>query len=329
VAGLASAVVADHGFPEGTFAVVHGTAAGVRVLQAPAVRAAGFTGSVRGGRALEQVAQSRPDPIPFYGELGSTNPVVVTPAAVAERGAEIAAGYVGSFTLGTGQFCTKPSVLFLPAGHGLDDVLREQVAGVAATPMLTESIREAFGTGRDSLAARPDVTVLAGGDAGDGTSAGPVLLRVDAATWLRDHAVLGEEVFGPLSLVVEYAERSELLAVLDVLEGSLAATVHLADDDEPWVATVLDVLAARTGRLLVNGWPTGVAVTWAMQHGGPHPVTTNALHTSVGVTAVRRWLRPVTYQSVPAALLPPALRDDNPWRLPRRVDGVLEAAPTS
>jgi NADP-dependent aldehyde dehydrogenase len=294
------------------------------------VKAAGFTGSVSGGRVLEQLAQRRPDPIPFYGELGSTNPVVVTPAAVAERGADIAAGFVASFTLGGGQFCTKPGLLLLPVGHGLDAEIERAVAAAPSAALLTPPIVAAFESGLTVLEKHDGTRVLARSAApvpDDGWSVTPTVVAVPAAVWLADHAVLGEECFGPVSLVVEYDGVDELRQAVDVLAGSLVACVHLTDHDEEWVADLLGELAARTGRLVVNGWPTGVAVSWAMQHGGPHPVTTNALHTSVGATAPRRWLRPVTYQAVPEQYLPPAVQTANPWRLPRRVDGVLAAAP--
>ena len=331
-AAVATAVVREQGWPAGTFAVVQGTDAGVRVLSAPEVKAAGFTGSVAGGRALEQVAQGRPEPIPFYGELGSTNPVVVTPAAVAERGPEIAAGFVGSFTLGAGQFCTKPGVLLLPVGHGLEAEIENAVSAAPAAPLLTPSIFTAFGAGLATRSEHAGTRLLATSAAtapDDGRSVTPTVLALSVSTFLADLELLGEECFGPVSLVVEYDSVDELRQVVDALPGSLVASVHLATEDADWVGALLEDLAARTGRLVVNGWPTGVAVTWAMQHGGPHPVTTSSLHTSVGATAQRRWLRPVAYQGVPEQHLPPALQSANPWRVPRRVNGVLTPAPVT
>jgi NADP-dependent aldehyde dehydrogenase len=329
-AAVATAVVREQGWPAGTFAVVQGTDAGVRVLSAPEVKAAGFTGSVAGGRALEQVAQGRPEPIPFYGELGSTNPVVVTPAALAERGPEIAAGFVGSFTLGAGQFCTKPGVLLLPVGHGLEAEIENAVSAAPPAPLLTPSIFAAFGAGLATRAEHAGTRLLATSAAtapDDGRSVTPTVLALSVPTFLADLELLGEECFGPVSLVVEYDSVDELRQVVEALPGSLVASVHLATEDADWVGALLEDLAARTGRLVVNGWPTGVAVTWAMQHGGPHPVTTSSLHTSVGATAPRRWLRPVAYQGVPEQHLPPALQSANPWQVPRRVNGVLTPAP--
>ena len=331
-AELAAAVVREQGWPAGAFALVQGTAAGVRVLSAPEVKAAGFTGSVAGGRALEQVAQGRPDPIPFYGELGSINPVVVTPAAVAERGPEIAAGFVGSFTLGAGQFCTKPGLLLLPVGHGLEAEIEQAVSAAPAAPLLTPSIFASFGSGLAALVEHAGTRLLARSAAAapdDGRSVTPAVLAVSVPAFLADLDVLGEECFGPVSLVVEYDGVDELQRAVDALPGSLVASAHVASEDADWVGALLEDLVTRTGRLVVNGWPTGVAVTWAMQHGGPHPVTTSSLHTSVGATAPRRWLRPVAYQGVPEQHLPPALQTANPWRLPRRVNGVLSPAPVT
>ena len=331
-ADVAAAVVREQGWPVGTFAVVQGTDAGVRVLSAPEVKAAGFTGSVAGGRALEQIAQGRPDPIPFYGELGSTNPVVVTPSAVAERGPEIAAGFVGSFTLGAGQFCTKPGLLLLPIGHGLEAYIEQAVSAAPAAPLLTSSIFAAFGTGLATLSDHAGTRLVATSAATapeDGRSVTPTVLALSAPTFLADLELFGEECFGPVSLVLEYDGVDELRQAVNALAGSLVSSVHVATEDEDWVGALLEDLAARTGRLVVNGWPTGVAVTWAMQHGGPHPVTTSSLHTSVGATAPRRWLRPVAYQGVPEQHLPPALQSANPWQVPRRLNGAWTPAPAT
>jgi acyl-CoA reductase-like NAD-dependent aldehyde dehydrogenase len=323
---LAREVISDLGLPAGTFDAVYGSESGSAAVQHPGISACGFTGSAVGGRALFDLANQRPDPIPFYGELGSINPTVVSPDALAARGDDIAAGYVGSFTMGNGQFCTKPGLLFMPTGHGLDGRLRELVGEVDSAPMLTERVRSAFDTGVGSLADRPSVRVIAAPDASSarpGQWAAPSLLATTASQWSSDVEALSNECFGPVSLIVEYESAAELVEALSLLEGSLTATVHAEPDDGLPLADLLGVLDRRAGRVIWNGWPTGVAVAWAMQHGGPHPVTTNPLHTSVGVTATRRWLRPVSYQSVPDTLLPPALREDNPLGIPRRVDGVL------
>lgn len=308
------------GAPEGTFAVVHGLDAGTSALTDPRIKAAAFTGSVRGGRALLDIAQSRPDPIPFYGELGSLNPVFVTPAAVAARGDAIADGYVASFTLGTGQFCTKPGLLFLPEGHGLEQRLVDAVRGAAPAAMLGDRIRAAHAEQRDRLAGLGAVRTLVGG--GDEVAeVAPTLLATTAGKLLADPDALLQECFGPTSIVVEYSGTGEMHAAAEAFGGNLTATVHAEDSEE--VAPLLERLRDRTGRILFNGWPTGVAVTAAMHHGGPWPATTASVHTSVGTTAVRRFLRPICYQNTPQHLLPEALTDHNTLGLPRRINGTV------
>lgn len=317
-----AAALRERGAPAGAFAVVHGFEAGRDLIRHPAIRAAGFTGSVAGGRALFDLAQSRPDPIPFYGELGSLNPTVVTPRALAARAEEIVAGFVGSYLLGSGQFCTKPGLLFLPAGHGVDAALARAVAGAAVGPLLGARIHDGYHRGVAGLAAEPDVRpVVAPAAANEGGYAvAPTLFAVDAATFLRRRGPLLEECFGPTALIVEYASTDELLAALDAVGGSLTMTVHGHEAEPELVRVLLERATALAGRVVWDGWPTGVAVTAAQHHGGPWPATTAPLHTSVGTAAMRRFLRPVAYQNVPDALLPEPLRDDNPLRLPRRVN---------
>ncbi|GAA1294189.1 aldehyde dehydrogenase (NADP(+)) [Pseudonocardia aurantiaca] len=313
------------GAPEGTFAVIHGMDVGTTALTDPRVKAAAFTGSVKGGRALLDIATTRAEPIPFYGELGSLNPVFVTPAAVAARGDGIADGYVGSFTLGTGQFCTKPGLLFLPEGHGLEERIAAAVRGTAPAGMLNDRIREGHAHERDRLEGLGPVrTLVHGADSDAGVA--PTLLATTAKELLADPDALLQECFGPTSIIVEYAGQDEVLAAAEAFGGNLTATIHAEDGDAATLPPLLDVLRERTGRLVYNGWPTGVAVAWAMHHGGPHPATTASVHTSVGATAVRRFLRPVCYQDTPQALLPEALQDGNPLGLPRRIDGVLTPA---
>jgi len=318
-AEVAIAALRDAGAPAGSLALVTGRAAGNALVQHPAIQAAGFTGSLSGGRALFDLAAGRPDPIPFYGELGSVNPVVLTPAAVTARGDALATGLVGSFTLGVGQFCTKPGVVFVPAGAGFEDAVGAAVAGAAGGPLLTERITEAFPSGIRSLLDDASVEVLASGaETADG--ARPVVLTTDAAAVAARTDVLLEEVFGPVTLLVRYSSEDELHAALRAVPGSLTATLHSEAGDE--VAGTLELLQARAGRVLFAGWPTGVAVTWSQQHGGPWPATTS-LHTSVGATAIRRFLRPVAFQDAPATLLPAPLRDESLARLPHRRNGIL------
>jgi acyl-CoA reductase-like NAD-dependent aldehyde dehydrogenase len=327
---IAAEALGAAGAPAGTHAVVHGLEAGQALVVHRAIAAAGFTGSLAGGRALFDLACARPDPIPFYGELGSLNPVVVTPGALATRGPEIARGFVGSFTLGSGQFCTKPGLLFLPAGHGLSRVLVEEVHRASVGPLLNERVHHGYGRSAAELAAAPGVRTLVAGStvdrsgSGAGFGATASLFAVGAIDLVEQADTLLEECFGPAALIVEYGATDELAAALTAVPGALTATLHADLPDEAGLArALLTGFAARSGRIIWDGWPTGVAVTWAQHHGGPWPATTSPLHTSVGVTAIRRFLRPVAYQNVPDALLPDALRDANPLGLPRRINGVV------
>ncbi|WP_280428428.1 aldehyde dehydrogenase (NADP(+)) [Nocardia brasiliensis] len=308
------------GAPAGTFAVVHGIEAGTTAVRHPAIAAAAFTGSVSGGRALFELAVSRPRPIPFYGELGSVNPVVVLPGAIRARGPEIVAGFVGSFTLGAGQFCTKPGLLLLPSDHGLDETLGAAVAAVPGQPLLNPRVTAGFRSRLTDLIEYLSVTALSAPDTTDDLVR-PTLLRVSAADFRAAGDLLAAECFGPAALVVEYPSHTELRTLLRQLEPGLTATIWAEDDEFETVRELLPALTALAGRLLWNDWPTGVTVSWAQQHGGPYPATTAPTTTSVGTAAIERFLRPVAWQGFPDELLPPALREDNPWRLPRRVDG--------
>jgi NADP-dependent aldehyde dehydrogenase len=303
------------GAPAGTLNLIQGFDVGVTALKDPRITAAGFTGSVPAGRALHEIAVTRPEPIPFYGELGSLNPVFVTQAAVDARGKDIATGYVGSFTLGVGQFCTKPGLLFLPSGHGLQDQLAEAVGGVAEATMLNDRIKEGFTSGLDRLQKVEGVRVWASGAA--------TLLQTTVAELLARRDEILEECFGPVSIVVEYSGVDELRAAVEAFEGNLTATLHAESADTELAAELLPLLSARAGRVLWNGWPTGVAVSWAQHHGGPFPSTVGSIHTSVGVTAARRFQRPVAYQDAPDAVLPAVLKDANPAGISRRVNGSV------
>ena len=311
------------GMPAGSFALVEGEQAGVAALRHPSIAAGAFTGSERGGTALARIAAERDVPIPFYAEMGSINPVFVTPGAVAARGDAIADGYVGSFTLGVGQFCTKPGLLFLPRGHGLDERLTAAVRAVAPARMLVSRIAEASRQSQAALAGVPGVRTIAAVAPGEGSDllGGALLVTTDLETLLEHRELLLSESFGPTSVVVEYDGTREALEAATVLGGTLTATIHAEDHEAAEVAPLVRMLRDRAGRLVWNGWPTGVAVSLAMQHGGPFPAATHAAHTSVGGTAIRRFLRPVVFQDYPAELLPPALRDDNPLGLGRRIDG--------
>src|SRR3569833_2173186 len=255
------------GAPDGTFAVVFGVDTGVTALRDERIRAGAFTGSIPAGRALADIAAARPVPIPFYGELGSINPVFATPSAVADHGAEIATGYAGSFTLGVGQFCTTPGLLFLPAGHGLDDALTEAVSAAAGGRMLTGSGHSGYRDRRREILRTDGVRVLAEGAVGDDLAATPTLVAADVPTLLAHRKELLEEAFGPMTLDVGYTGVDELPAVARELAGALASAVHAGPGDGPELTPLVDVLRKQTNQQQFNGWPTGVAVTPAMHHG--------------------------------------------------------------
>ena len=304
---LRSALEAN-GLPAGLIGMVRGFGAGGLLIQDPAIKAAAFTGSQRGGRALYDLAGDRPDPIPFYGELGSVNPVVVLPSAASRP--SLAEDYVDSLLLGTGQFCTNPSVLLVPSGSPLVSEIAAEIgnrpAGLLLHPgvvaELDRSVGLVIGAGVEVLAGEP----AHAGPASDGAlSRGPLLLATTAVRLAGDPSPLGVECFGPVGLLVEYSSTDELLAVLASLDGALVGCVH-GEADDPAAVAVVAAIAARAGRVVWNGWPTGVAVTHFQHHGGPWPATTSPLHTSVGVTAIRRFLRPVAFQSLPEELLPGA-----------------------
>ncbi|HEY0454328.1 aldehyde dehydrogenase (NADP(+)) [Actinophytocola sp.] len=319
---VVSAALAAAGLPDGAIALVDGEEAGRAVVQDPRIKAGAFTGSAAGGRALFDLANARPDPIPFYAEMGSVNPVFVTEPAARDRGKDIADGYLASFTLGMGQFCTKPGLFFVPAAaaQSIEDRLVAGLADRPAARLLNERIAEGYTRTLAGLAGHPAVRVLhAGRDSAAGPA--PTLLGTSAAELLAHHAELAVEVFGPTSIVVRYSSDDELLACARSFTGELTATIQ-GDGEEEVADLLLAELTDRAGRVLWNGWPTGVAVTYAMHHGGPYPATTSSLHTSVGATSLRRFLRPVAYQNMPQHLLPKALRDGNPLGIPRRVDGM-------
>ncbi|WP_382307948.1 aldehyde dehydrogenase (NADP(+)) [Herbiconiux sp. UC225_62] len=315
--------LAEAGAPDGVFSLVEGREAGRRLAREPAVKAVAFTGSLDGGRGLLAAIAERPDPIPFFGELGSVNPVVVTPAAVQARGELIADGLVDSFTLGGGQFCTKPGVVFVPAGFAATEALRLAVERRPAFTLLTERIADAFLPGAERLLAVDGVRVVAGEVSGAAEGVRAVALQTTVAAFVSHSAVLLEECFGPLTLLVEYDSLDEVEAALALVDGSLTATLHAEADEGAEVGRLVDLLSERAGRVLFDGWPTGVAVTWGQHHGGPWPAT-NSQHTSVGATAIRRFLRPIAYQNAPEAALPVDLRDDVLRHIPHRLDGRLE-----
>ncbi|MFM9373678.1 aldehyde dehydrogenase (NADP(+)) [Streptomyces sp. Da 82-17] len=320
---LVKAALAAAGAPDGLFSTVTGRPAGEALVDHPLVRAIGFTGSTAGGRALFDSAGRRPQPIPFYGELGSVNPVFVTEAAWKARREEILDGFAASFTLGMGQFCTKPGLLFVP-----EDGMRPALDHLARTlgdqpvaPLLNPRLREGYG---QALAAARNVTGIEVAVPGDEAEAPRPTVLTTTAESVRDHPdLLEHEMFGPAAVVVTYRPDDRLPDLAALFGGQLTATVHAEPHED--VADLLAALGERAGRLVWNAWPTGVTVTHAQQHGGPYPATTAPGTTSVGTASIARFMRPVAYDSFPAEQLPPPLRDDNPWRIVRRVDGTWES----
>lgn len=312
VAAIMTDALARAGAPDATIGLIHGFDAGRQLVAHPRIRAAAFTGSYTGGRALFDVASSRPDPIPFYGELGSVNPVVVTPEA-ARRGRPLAIEYLDSLTLGTGQFCTNPGLLLLPAGSDITQLITDEANSRQPGVMLNSGVADLLRLNIARLAGVPGVRTLVNGSSSDDPEArsGPTILVADEDTAMAHLELLHTECFGPAAVLVEYASEEGLLELIGRLDGCLVATVH-GSVDESLAKTLVCRLARLSGRVVWNDWPTGVAVTAAQQHGGPHPATTNSLHTSVGTAAIQRFLRPVAYQSVPSQLLPPALHDVTP-----------------
>ena len=306
-ASIVSTVLSSAGAPDGTFALVHGVQAGLRLLRHPAITAAGFTGSTAGGLALARVCAERDVPIPFFGELGSVNPGVVLPGAAAASAGQIASGYAASLTLGTGQFCTNPGLLFVPEEPALLAAIAAAVAESPGGPMLSGRIFAAFQDAVAATAAQPGVTELAAGRPGEGPwGATP---RVFTVALKEFTAVLAREQFGPAGVIVTYPSLADLLPVLAALPGNLAASFHADGADDLVLARdLLPVLERIAGRIICDGWPTGVAVVAAQHHGGPYPATTAPAFTSVGTAAIRRWLVPVAYQNFPAELLPAACR---------------------
>ncbi|MBK9124000.1 MAG: aldehyde dehydrogenase (NADP(+)) [Chloroflexi bacterium] len=329
VAQAVTRAVATSEFPAGTFSLVQGDRidVGHALVQHPGIAAVGFTGSLRAGRALFDAAAARPVPIPVYAEMGSVNPVVLLPGAIATRFESLADGLVGSVTLGTGQFCTNPGLVFVIDGEdsrGFIQRVTEKMQAAQPGVLLNDKIQAGLVQAVAGTAAHPSVTVLTGGEALPGPACGyaHTVLLTDSEAFRADDALQAEH-FGPVTLFVACRSHDDLLATLAALEGNLTATVHAADDEAHAAARVYAVLREKVGRLIWNGFPTGVEVVYAMQHGGPYPATTAPATTSVGMTAIRRFMRPLAFQNLPDALLPDALKDANPLGIWRVVDEKL------
>ncbi|WP_440311835.1 aldehyde dehydrogenase family protein [Leucobacter chromiireducens] len=330
-AAVATEALAAAGMPEGTFQLIHGREAGVSVLKDPRIKAGAFTGSIAVGRLLADIAASRPAPIPFFGELGSVNPVFVTADAIAERAAEIAGGFLTSVSGSAGQLCTKPGFVFAPAGSALPAAIQTAASDFPEHRLLDPRIARSFDERRNAILGSEGVTaVLPGGirfdEAGHGWAT-PTIVSVPLDGFRASAEALAEEAFGPLSIVVEVPEGTDLAAIMpEFFEGNLTGTLHLSSAEASGetanageLRALVAALSLQVGRVLFNGWSTGVAVTPAQQHGGPWPATTNDASTSVGTAAITRFMRPVAYQNAPAAFLPEALRDENPAGVPQAI----------
>ncbi|WP_232833921.1 MULTISPECIES: aldehyde dehydrogenase (NADP(+)) [unclassified Sphingomonas] len=324
VADAIRAAAKRTGMPDGVFGHVRGPAneLGAALVADPRIAAVGFTGSRAGGLALVRIAQGRDVPIPVYAEMSSINPVVLMPHALETRGAALGTAFVGSLTMGAGQFCTNPGLLLAVEGPGLDAFVAAAKDALAAhdpQPMLTGGIRQAFAHGTAALAANPNVEEVAAGRTGDGVARETARFFSTTADAFLADAAMGHEVFGASSLLVRCADMDALAKVLATVEGQLTATLHLDAEDRAAAQPLIPILERKAGRILANGWPTGVEVAHAMVHGGPFPATSDGRTTSVGTLAIDRYLRPVCYQDLPAELLPAELHDGAEG--PKLVDG--------
>jgi NADP-dependent aldehyde dehydrogenase len=321
--------VKECGLPAGVFALIYGPGSeiGTALVEHPKIKAVGFTGSLSAGKALMDRAAARPEPIPCFMEMSSVNPVFVLPEALETRGAQIASGLVGSFTLGVGQFCTKPGLVFLPRNADADKLvgeLKPHVEKAAISPMLTEGISKSYRSGIAGRRANHCVETVAVTEPNGAKSsyAVPAVMQIGADDLLREPE-LATEVFGPSTLIIRYESREELMKLAQSLEGQLTATLQASEADLAAYPDLIAILERKAGRLIVNGFPTGLEVCHAMVHGGPYPATSDSRATSVGTYSIYRFVRPVCYQDFPQAALPDALKDENPLRIMRLVDGQL------
>jgi NADP-dependent aldehyde dehydrogenase len=314
------------GMPDGVFSLLPGgVETGTALVKHPHIRAVGFTGSRGGGLALVAVAAQRREPIPVYAEMSSVNPVFLLPAALAARADGIAAGFVDSLTLGAGQFCTNPGLIFAIEGAELDRFIAAASSALGSrepAPMLTEGIHKAYAAGVQALETNPAVRIVARGRSGNGATRSPSALFVTDASGFAMDERLAHEVFGAAALIVRCRTIEEMMSAAERLEGQLTATLHLDREDGDAARRLIPILEGKAGRILANGWPTGVEVGHAMVHGGPFPATSDSRTTSVGTLAIRRFLRPVCYQDLPQELLPPELRQDALSTLPHLLDGT-------
>lgn len=322
--------VRECGLPEGVFSLLFGRGSqiGVALMKHPLVKAGGFTGSRTAGRILMDIAASRPEPIPFYAEMSSTNPVFILPEAMRASGPNIAMGLHASFTMGAGQFCTKPGMVFVPDGgeaSPFKNKLKELVEGSAEFKLLTGAIHSSYHAGIADRRSHDSVVLAAESPAAHGDdsfSVGAVVFETDASSLLKNPG-LESEIFGPSTLLVSYSNQDDVLKIARNLEGQLTATIHGTEDDLREFSGLISVLENRVGRLVFNGFPTGVEVCHAMVHGGPYPSTSDGRSTSVGTHAIYRFTRLVCYQGFPGEALPQELKDENPLGIWRMVDGAM------
>lgn len=323
--------IADANLHPGVFSLVYGPGAsiGQALVSDPRIKAVGFTGSRGGGTALMTTAAARPEPIPVYAEMSSINPVIFFDGALAEDAEGHAKAYLGSVTGSSGQLCTAPGLVFVPIGEAGDqfaEALRTETTTASGQTMLTQGIYNSWVQGVENLGQQPGVELLAEGTQGATENAPAPSIFSTSVSQLLDNPVLHEEIFGAASLIIRFKDAADLAQALSKLEGQLTATLQITGSDHDAVAAVLPILERKAGRILVNGWPTGVEVGHAMVHGGPFPATSDTRTTSVGTLAIERFLRPVAYQNIPDSLLPVPLQEANPWKLTRRIDGSLKNA---
>ncbi len=316
--------------PEGVFSLLFdaGNEIGTALLKHPLIKAGGFTGSRTAGKILMNIAATRPEPIPFYAEMSSTNPVFILPGALKQHAEQIATGLHASFTLGAGQFCTKPGMVFIPDGANAAKFTATLCRTVTAAPfhLLTEGIRAAYDSGLEVRKKKSKLRLLAEAPSSDKNAVEAAVFETDAQSFLQDPE-LSEEIFGPSTLLVHHSRREEVLDVARALEGHLTASVHGSEQDLRDFADLISILERKVGRLIFNGFPTGVEVCHAMVHGGPFPATSDGRSTSVGTQAIYRFCRAVCYQGFPDEALPDELKDSNPLGMWRMVDGEMTREP--
>lgn len=329
VAHAINNAIQKHDFPVGFFSLLQGAeiAVGQALVNHPDLQAVAFTGSLRGGRAIFDSASKRPRPIPVYAEMGSINPVILLPDAIAQNNDTLVDGLVGSITLGSGQFCTNPGIVFVVDNEDSKtfiDTVTQKMTAKQPTVLLNGSTESGLVKNVAQTSNQPNVKTLTGGYAveDNGFCYANTVLQTDSTSF-RDNPKLQEEHFGPVTLFVTCESLDDIQNTLDIIEGNLTATIHATDDEIETAQQLFDVLREKSGRLLLNGFPTGVEVVHAMQHGGPYPATTTSQTTSVGMAAIKRYLRPVAYQNMPDHILPPALQNSNPLNIWRTIDNEI------